>query len=392
MIPKLYGPITWVSDGTTSIPNYLPGNEYIGPLYNAISCKVTRAMDAELTYSLELRYPINGEFVQDLACMNIIVAKPDSEREDQMFEIYKITTPIGGVVTVYAKHISYMLASIPAPPFNKAQTGVKNSFATLKSFSRQLVPHGFNFSVKAGSNVASSTAEMEHSKPSSVREALKGTEGSIVDIFGGELEFDNTDVILCDKIGKKSSAKIRYGVNMTSFEQNENMSSVYTALYPYALQTAVDDNGKVVTNAITLNSLIAVDNAPYTKVKVADLTSMFTDDAGTQADITEETLLEAAYEYIAQNQWGIPDINIKVSFVSLAQTEEYKDIVGIDDIGYGDTVRVEYPALGIEAESRCVKTVYNSIIEKYETIEVGNVKKTIVETIANLRKDVKRRR
>lgn len=138
--------------------------------------------------------------------------------------------------------------------------------------------------------------------------------------------------------------------------------------------------------------IYASDEPPYKKIKVVDLTSEFTDAAGTMADVTPENLLEAAREYIAENQWGIPDINIKVSFVSLAQTEEYKGVIGIEDVCYGDTVTVEYPAVGITATARCVKTVYDCIGEKYESIEVGKVKKSIVDTIAKLKKDVNKTR
>lgn len=389
MMPKLYSAGTW----TTISGETVLSKTFIGVLSDAMSCKVTRAMDSEYTYSLEMRYPVGGANFSGIQCRGIITAKPDSERGVQMFEIYRITTPISGVVTVYAKHISYMLASIPAPVFTKPFSPL-DSLKTLKTYSDTIIKHGFNFSIADNSSILDSTATMSHEVPTSLRAALLGSEGSFVDTFGGEIDFDNLNVTVYDQIGKKSVTKIKYGVNMTDFEHDENMTNVYTGLYPYASQIIVGDDGSIITNIVTILShvIYASDDPLYKKVKIVDLTSKFTDASGTTADITPANLLEAAQEYISENQWGIPDINIKVSFVSLAQTEEYKGVIGIEDVCYGDTVTVEYPSVGITASARCVKTVYDCIGGKYESIEVGKVKKSIVDTIAKLRRDVNKTR
>ncbi len=389
MMPKLYSPGTWMTiSGKTDL-----SKTFIGVLSDAISCKVTRAMDSEYSYSLEMKYPVSGANFSGIQCRGIITAKPDRERDVQMFEIYRVTTPISGVVTVYAKHISYMLASIPVSAFDEPSNAA-DSLKKIELYSNQIIPHGFTFAIDSSSTIPSSTAEMKHEIPTSLRAVLVGSEGSFVDTFGGEIEFDNLNVTVYDQIGKRSITKIKYGINMTDFEHDENMTNVYTGLYPYASMIIVDNDGSIITSVVTIPSKViyASDDPDYKKVKVVDLTYKFTDASGTTADITPTNLLEAAQEYISENQWGIPDVNIKVSFVSLAQTEEYKGVIGIEDICYGDTVTVEYPSVGITATARCVKTVYDCIGEKYESIEVGKVKKSIVDTIAKLRKDVNKTR
>lgn len=389
MKPKLYSPGTWMTvSGDTFFEK-----KFIGVLSDALSCKVTRAMDTEYTYSLEMTYPVGGAHFSSIQCRGIITAKPDLERGEQMFEIYRITTPIDGVITVYGKHISYMLASIPAPEFTEPAKAA-DALKTLKAYSNSVFKHGFTFSIDSSSEILSSSAEMKHEIPTSLRAALMGSEGSFIDTFGGEIEFDNFNVTVRDKIGKKSITKIKYGINMTDFERDENMTNVYTGLYPYASVIIAGDDGSTITNVVTIPSKIiyASDNPDYKKVKVVDLTSKFTGESGVTAEITPENLLEAAREYISENQWGIPNVNIKVSFISLAQTQEYKGVIGIEDICYGDTVTVEYPAVGISASARCVKTVYDCIGDKYETIEVGKIKKSIVDTIATLKQDVRKAR
>lgn len=385
MIPKLYSPGYWFEspEGTRL------AKTFVGVLSDVISCKVTRAIDTEHTYSLEMTYPLGGACFKDIKCRAIIIAKPDSERSPQMFEIYRITTPISGMITVFAKHISYMLASMPAPAFDDV-ANAENSLIKLRSFSNLIMPHGFTFSIDPKATFTESEKTMTHEFPTSIRAALFGSEESYAEIFGCEFDFDNLDVIAYDKIGKVSVTSIKYGVNMTEFEHDENITNIYTGIFPYAKVTTEGADGETITNVVTVPSKIiyAFDDPDYKKVKVIDLSNKFVDASGTTAEITPANLVEAAQEYIAENQWGIPEVNIKVSFAQLSQSDEYKGIIGIEDICFGDTVRVEYPAVGISATARCVKTVYDAIGEKYESVEIGNVKKNIVDTIASLKKEV----
>lgn len=389
MIPRLYKNGEWKSAESGAVFE----KTFVGMLHEAISCKVTKALDSEYTYTLEMLYPISGEFYPEIVCRTLIYAKPDTEHSAQLFEVYRITTPIEGAIKVYANHISYMLASIPTPPF-LVPKGVAASLLTLQNSSKNLVLHGFQLAVDPDSNIASSAVQMEMELPRSLRSALVGSEGSYIDTFGGELEFDGFNVTVKDRLGRDTLTKIRYGLNMTAFEHDENLTTVYTGIYPYAINTITDtETGETLSSVVTIPDkiLYASDDPPCKRVKVIDLTSKFTEN-GITADITPANLLEAAQEYISENQWGVPSVNIKVSFVSLSQTEEYRDTVGIEEVSLGDTVTVDYPAVGITATARCVKTVYDSVAERYDSIEIGKVKRTIVDTIAQMRRDIKKLR
>ena len=387
MIPRLYKNNGFTTDSSGDILFVSP---FVGMLSDALSCKVTQALDGEYTYTLEMTYPISGALIKNIACRMLIYAKPDSEHVAQYFEIYKITTPIDGVIKIYANHISYMLASIPVPAF-PGEMSSSVSLNQIETSSSALVPHAFKLSVESGIGAG---VGMNLQTPRSVRAALVGSEGSFIDTFSGEIEFDNFNVTIKKKLGKETSTKIKYGLNMTAFEQDENLTNVYTGIYPYAVNTITDpDTGATETSVVTIASkiLYAEENPPYKKVKVVDLTDKFFEN-GITATITPATLLEAAQEYISENQWGVPSVNIKVSFVSLAQTEEYKSAVGVEEVLLGDTVTVEYPAVGITAKARCVKTVYDTLAERYDTIEVGRVKRTIVDTIREIKRDINKMR
>ena len=83
----------------------------IGVLADCISCEVTEERNG--TYELVLQYPVTGRNYGELSSERIIKAKPNDTADDQAFRIYRITTPIDSVVTVYAQHISYDLSISP---------------------------------------------------------------------------------------------------------------------------------------------------------------------------------------------------------------------------------------------------------------------------------------
>lgn len=56
----------------------------------------------------------------------------------------------------------------------------------------------------------------------SVRAVLGGTEGSVLDVWGGEYEWDMFDVILHSKRGKDNGVVIEYGKNLTDVEQDND--------------------------------------------------------------------------------------------------------------------------------------------------------------------------
>lgn len=194
----------------------------LGSLNDAISCQVVEERNGE--FELEMTYPITGRKYNDLQLRRIIMAKANPYSDLQPFRIYSITKPINGIVTINAEHISYDLSGYPASPF-VADT-VQNAFINMKSASAIECPFIFTTD-------KSTTANLTVIKPMSMRSLLGGVEGSILDVYGGEYEFDKYNVKLWNKRGLNRGVSIRYGKNLTDLKQEENCSSVYTGVYPF---------------------------------------------------------------------------------------------------------------------------------------------------------------
>ena len=342
MIPILYSPTT---------TSFTTGG--IGKLIDAGSCIVTEERNG--SYELEMTYPITGHLYDEIKQRSIIFAKPSPAQSEQPFRVYRITKPLNKVVTIYAAHISYDLSGIPVKNFTSQSVQAALTALTTSS----VISNPFTFwSDKTNSGV------MEIETPTPCRTILS----NILDVYGGEYEFDKYTVKLHSLRGFDNGVSIKYGKNLTDLEQDENCSNVYTGVLPYWTGNDTTVSGSVVNAPGTYD---------FTRILPVDFTSDFEEQPSTAQ------LDNAATNYISDNNIGIPEVNLTVSFVHLNQTEEYKNLGIFERVELGDTIKVEFAAMGVSSIARCVKTVYNTLLERYDNVELGEVKKGLADTISS---------
>lgn len=336
----------------------------IGALSDAVSAIVTEERNG--LYELEMDYPDTGIRFSDLAAERILTCKPNPYSEKQAFRIYKITKPINGISTIYARHISYMLSYIPVSPFTVDSCGA--ALSALKSHS--VVNNPFEFWTDK-----ETTGQMIVSKPKSIRSLLGGQENSILDNYGsGEYEFDNFTVKLYKHRGESRGVTLRYGKNIIDIRQEENCENLETGIYPYWYS---EDQGlrEVDGRVIHADGVF-----PYEKIKTVDFTSEW------QAMPTSKELEDRARRYMRDNKIGVPKVSIKVSFTDLSDDSEIKSL---ESVRLCDTLTVIFPKLGVKAENvEVVKTTYNVLTDKYESVEVGEPRTTLADTIADQSKTI----
>ena len=340
----------------------------IGALSDTVDCTVERELNG--VYELELQYPVDGARFGDLAKRCQILAKPDPVTDPQPFRIYRITKPFRGTVSVYARHIAYDMMGIPVSPFS-AQSAA-DAMRGLKTYAAVDCPFDF-WTDKA------TQATMTVAAPASIWSLLGGTQGSLLDTYGGEYDFDRYSVKLYGRLGADRGVSIRYGKNLTTLEQDENCESCYTGVYPYWL----GQDGLLVQ----LDDKIV--NAPgeydYVRILPLDLSQEW------QEEPTQEQLRTRAQRYIADNQIGVPDVSLTVGFVQLEQTEEYKGMALLERVNLGDTVSVDFPKLKVSATARAVATKYKPLLDRYEEITLGKVHSNLADTIAQQQKEVEKK-
>lgn len=345
------------------IPILYNGNEQnftsngLGRLSDAITCKVVEERNA--TYELEMTYPITGIHFDDIQEGRIILAQPFDGGLTQPFTIYQITKPLNQVVTIKAQHISYQLSGIVVMPF-EANSCV-SAIAGIKTYSSSSNP--FNFTTDK-----TVTAHYEVTAPTAARGLLCGQQGSILDVFGkGDFEFDRYDVKLWVNRGTDNHVTLRYGKNITDLKNVVDMTNVYTGIVPFW----ADGEGNTVTLPEKVVQSGHESEYPFQIIKPVDFSSSW------ENPPTQAQLRTAAQNYVTNNEgWRLKN-NITVSFVALWNTEEYKNIAPLERVKMCDTVHVQVPKFGINFDTKVVKTDYNVLLEKYNSITLGDTYYTL---------------
>lgn len=340
----------------------------LGVLTDAISCTVTEERNG--AFELTMQYPDTGVHFDEITDRCIIYAIPSPYRAPQPFRIYRITRPMDGIIMVYAQHITYDLSGVPLNPF----TAINAPDALSKLNLNAAVDSPFIFWTDK-----STVASFAVSTPSSTRSVLGGSSGSILDVYGGEYEWDGFTVRLYGHRGYDNGVVISYGKNLTDIEQDRNISNVATGIYPYwtnAEGALVTCDPKIVNAPGTYD---------FTRVVPVD----FSNDFETQP--TPAQLRARAEKYVEDNKIGIPKTSITASFVQLEQFPEYEDLALLEKCDLCDTVTIRYPQLGVEAKAEIVKIETDVLLERYNSVEIGDVRTNIADTIVGQQQEIKQK-
>lgn len=374
-------PILYHADETAFTSNGL------GRLIDCVSCEVTEERNG--IYECAFQYPLTGRFYQEMHDNGGIVGVIHDDAHDiQPFEIYKFSAPIDGIVTFYAHHISYRLSNVIVKPFTAATCAE----ALLKLKSESATQNPFTFWTDKGTQGAFTVKT-----PSALRALLGGQQGSVLDVYGkGDYKFDKWEVRLYSNSGTDTGVTIRYGKNLADIEHERDKSGTFSAVAPYWIK---EDVVVTLPEIYVVSPTVAAEvfpwtiqtgeimqdgrgndidfNVPNIVVSPLDLSGNFEDEP------TADQLREAALAYMANNEPWLPDENVKVDFVALWQTPEYENVAALQRVSLCDTVSVFYPELGvIQDKQKVIRVVYDVLAERYSSIELGRLRTTLAEAIA----------
>lgn len=315
-------------------------------------------------YELEFEYLIDDKYFKEIKFRRIVYCKPSPHAKPQPFRIYNITTPIGRTVTVNAYHISYDASGYPVEPF-KADS-VLTAIAGLRDNVGGDCPFTFKTDITEEGSI-------NIEKPKGLRSILGE---NIMTAYDPEFYFDHFLIDLKNKRGQNRGVEIRYGKNMLDMNQEENISNVYTAVYPYWYS---DEDGLVVLPEKLVKT---PGDYNYTKVYILDISDKF------EKKPTEEQIRETAVKYINKEKLGIPKVSLTLSFLQLSNSKEYQEYGLLDKIDIGDTVNVIFEAANISTTARCIKTYYNIKTDRYDSIEIGESVKNLSDGIVQGNQDM----
>ncbi|MDO5764183.1 MAG: phage tail spike protein, partial [Elusimicrobiales bacterium] len=328
----------------------------LGALTDTVSCFIDQEINGG--FELEMRYSAEGIHFELLRKNRIILAETGSAGQPQPFRIYRISKEIGGTVMVYARHICYDLMGIPVAPFSAENA--REAMGKIRE--NAVVPCPFELAAEIDAE-----GSMEAADPKDAW-TLIGKSG-ILSAYTGELEFNRFSVKLKDHLGENRGAALRYGKNLYAFGQDENCGDVFTGIFPYWKSK----DGALTT--LPEKTVSAAGSFDHVKIKSVDFSAYF------DSAPTAEQLREKAADYVQKNGIGIPEVSITLGYVQLSRTMEYPDALP-EKITLGDAVTVVFEKMLVTTTARVIKTRYNVLSGRHESVSIGKVKRTISDTIS----------
>ncbi|WP_050322574.1 phage tail spike protein, partial [Streptococcus equi] len=362
----------------------------LGEIADAYEVRVTRERNGN--YSLYIKYPLDGVFAS--VFKEELKIKSDAGRRTkwQTFEINRVLRNSKDHIEIFARHISMRTQDIALKPFVSGSS--IDAESALEVWRDNLVGDD-TFDVKSDILTLGSF-NWEVDKIGNARGALGGVAGSILDVYGGEYEFDNRTIILHKQMGRKAPTVLEYGRNIVSVEEERLLDGNYTSIYPYVRYTPqpkpqeeasgkphIGEQEQPEEQLVTLPEFILdgqyLDLYAQRRIQMVDLSSHFNDD---KKEPTVEEIRKLAQKYLKDNNVGAPKISIEVDYIDLSQTLDYQDFRVMEEVELCDIVPLYYPKFGITTETeKVVEIVYDVYTDSNHTIKLGTIGQSISKSL-----------
>ena len=337
----------------------------IGDLTDTIECLVEEERNG--LFELTMVYPATDSIVESIQQEAIVVADANDYLKNQKFRIYNIRKLMANRIEICARHISFDLAFDWVDSISIENQSCEYALNTIFKNSQ------FCKNFKGYSDIIN--AQDYKMNKATCLEAIGGERGSIIDTFGtgAEILRDNTEIHVLNRRGRDNDVVIEYRKNLTGLEIEEDTTDLVTRIMPYAVYTS-EDNEEVEVRGDFVDSPL-INNFAHPYVKYIDYSDKFEDDEKP----TKEKLMELAKKEYINNKLDIPKCNFKIEFIPLSKCVGYE---GLEDrINLCDTVTVKDTRYGLDTQAKVIKVTYNTLRDRYESMELGEPKTTLGDII-----------
>nr|DAK02084.1 MAG TPA: tail protein [Caudoviricetes sp.]DAM58795.1 MAG TPA: tail protein [Caudoviricetes sp.] len=340
----------------------------VSVLSDTSKCYVSREKNG--IYILEFDYPVNGKDVDKIKEGMYIKSDAGYRTKNQRFIVSKITKT-QNEFKIYCQHISQVKTTMNAIRPDITITG--SAMMALTTWRDNLLDSREEFFVQSDiSTVNSTTWKVEHIE--NARDALGGKAGSILDVWGGEYEFDNLNITLHKSMGIDNPTIIAYGKNLLDLEQEQSILETYTSVFPFKKYTDENNREQLITLPEILLDSTYLNKFTHRRILKVD----FSSDENIK---TVEQLRSKAKSYIKSNNVGVPKTNLKINYQDLSKVEGVFDNPALEQIDLCDRLKVYYSELGIMNESaKVVKVIWDVILEENHEIEVGDGRSSFTDS------------
>lgn len=211
-------------------------------------------------------------------------------------------------------------------------------------------------------------------------EALNSdNENSFLNVWGGEIVYDNFTVVIDKKAGSDRGVEILYGKNVAENGMSEevDMRNVVTRIIPQAY------NGQTMDGSTPWVDSPLIDKYPTIKYKVMKFENVKMEADAQDGDADNGIIvchtqgeLNAALERQCQKQWkegaDKPTVTIEVDMVMIEDTELYSDVKELVSVSLGDTVHCRNAKLGIVTDARVIELEWDCVNNTISSVKLGD--------------------
>lgn len=342
----------------------------LGVIANVSKCEVTEELNG--MYELEMVIYNEDGFGGDLINAtpmplerDIILAKANDFDRGQPFRIYKITKLDDFSIEIYAKHVTFDASKYYVSSIAKHESSFN---AALQEVGSKIEPKNHPFRLSTDLD----TVTQFESMFKGLGDLIQGTEGSLLQRYGGEISRDMYHIRYNRRRGQDTNIVIAAEKNMTGLEVDVDTDGVITRIVPWANKNENAESGSKDEKEFIYLPERFIDS-PY----INDYEQPLIEPVEFDGVETVEQLRSKAKGFFTRNKRDIPKVNVKVQFIPLWEIHGYEDFVNIERLQMGDRVKVSHPRITADMSARVVKTIYDPIEEHYIEIELGDFATTI---------------
>lgn len=337
----------------------------IGILSDCKKCLVTE--EANGSYTVELSFPINAKFSSQLEDHNYqIKCKPNATDDFHIFYIYNHYKDMAtGLLYVYGKSRTMKLGNRAVKKLEFERAICQEAMKYLeKSMDQPSDIRLFSDITRVGST------SIEVSNP---LKCIKGIEGSLNQIFGGEMKHEPFKLSLLNRRGRDHVTTFRYRKNLTGLKVETNFDGLLTRIFPYAdVQNNEGETERIFGNPVDSLNINKYDGEIYSEYV------QFTEDQGVT---DQKSLNEVSKKYFSSMNPNCdqPNISIELNIRKMEDTALAKQFKKFREVGLFDTFDIFHERFKINITAQITKVIYDSLNERVESLEAGDTQYTFFE-------------
>lgn len=327
-------------------------------------------------FTLKANYPITGHRYKDIEVGKLIYAKPNQNDNPQAFRIVRTQLDLlGHSLEIEADHITYDLTH----NLIKSVRLFGNGQAVMEQLQKAtMTPHLFTFFSDLTHNGEST---LEYVNP---MEAIAGTQGSILQIWGGEMKRENRKVSMLTRRGRNNFTSFRLGKNINGLKYTVDTNNLVTRVIPTIKQTKNDKEYFIVGNTVDSKNITKYSTVYYKHVDMSEFIAIT--DKDTDATIKTKINAQAKtwFTQSANSKIDLPDVTIEIDVTSLQDSADFQEKFSrLEAIELTDTVTVYVPEFGVNVEAVVNEIHYDPMAERVTSLVIGTARTSFTDANRN---------